>query len=50
MFPWSIPALASGAAGRDAAVLRTAGVIIVLVTSLFGIAGTVLWWRYADQG
>jgi ABC-2 type transport system permease protein len=50
LFPWSIPALASGAAGRDAAVLGMAGVIIVLVTSLFGIAGTVLWWRYADQG
>lgn len=49
LFPWSVPALASGAAGKDAAVLGTAGVIIVLVTSLFGIAGTMLWWRYADQ-
>lgn len=49
LFPWSVPALVSGIAGSDAAVLETASVIIVLITSLFGLIGTMLWWRYADQ-
>lgn len=49
LFPWSVPAFASGVAGSDAAVLETASVIIVLITSMFGLIGTMLWWRYADQ-
>lgn len=47
--PWSIPALLSGAAGSDAAVLEGISIIIVLLTSALGFIGTILWWRYADQ-
>lgn len=48
-FPWSIPALASGIAGSDNAIIEDISIIIVLLTSVFGFAGTMLWWRYADQ-
>lgn len=43
-FPWSIPALISGAA-----IIEDISIIIVLLTSVFGLVGTMLWWRYADQ-
>lgn len=43
-FPWSIPALYS----RGAA-LGAISYVIVLLTSLIGIAGTLLWWELADQ-
>jgi ABC-2 type transport system permease protein len=49
-FPWAIPALYSGIAGREA--LPHAGTIsyIILVsTSIAGFAGTAAWWRFADQ-
>lgn len=48
-FPWSIPALISGAAGSDNAIIEDISIIIVLLTSVFGLVGTMLWWRYADQ-
>lgn len=48
-FPWSIPALLSGAAGSDSAMIEDISIIIVLLTSAFGLAGTIFWWRYADQ-
>lgn len=48
-FPWSIPALVSGATGDDYALLTKMGVSIVLITSVLGVVGTMLWWRYADQ-
>jgi ABC-2 type transport system permease protein len=49
LFPWSIPALASGAAGSENSVLENYSIVIVLLTSLVGLIGTTLWWRYADQ-
>jgi ABC-2 type transport system permease protein len=49
LFPWSIPAIASGVSGSEAAVLDSVSIIIVFITSIFGLAGTVFWWRYADQ-
>ncbi len=48
-FPWSIPALISGIAGSDSAMIEGVSIIIVLLTSLFGVVGTMLWWRYVDQ-
>lgn len=48
-FPWSVPALVSGAAGPDAEPVTAGGVAIVAVTSLLGIVATVLWWQRADQ-
>lgn len=49
LFPWSIPALASGASGSDVAALESVSIIIVFITSIFGLVGTMLWWTYADQ-
>lgn len=48
-FPWSVPALASGIAGSDSAMIGGFSIIIVLLTSISGIVGTMLWWQYADQ-
>ncbi len=48
-FPWSIPALVSGAAGSDSAIIETISIIIVFLTSVFELVSTMLWWRYADQ-
>ena len=49
-FPWGIPALYSGIAGREA--LPHAGAVsyfILAATSMAGFLGTLAWWRYADQ-
>lgn len=48
-FPWSVPALRSGMAGPEAAGLGLASYMIVLLTSLAGMAGTFAWWVLADQ-
>ena len=48
-FPWSVPALFSGAAGPRADLLRTHSYIIVILSSLIGIVATFWWWRNADQ-
>lgn len=48
-FPWSIPALVSGIDGSDNAMIENISIIIVLLTSAFGLVGTMFWWRYADQ-
>ena len=48
-FPWSIPALISGAAGSDSSMIEDISIIIVILTSMLGLAGTILWWKYADQ-
>jgi len=49
-FPWAVPALYSGIAGREA--LPHAGAIsyfILAATCVIGLSGTVAWWRFADQ-
>lgn len=48
-FPWSVPALYAGAGDASAFVLEPASYVIVVLTGLAGIAGTYLWWRFADQ-
>jgi len=48
-FPWAIPALYSGAAGVESAQLGIVSYIILFFTSIFGLIGTLAWWRYADQ-
>ncbi len=48
-FPWSVPALFSGAAGPRAALLGSQSYVLVLITSLIGLAATFYWWRNADQ-
>jgi ABC-2 type transport system permease protein len=49
-FPWGIPALYSGIAGREA--LPHAGMasyFILVSTGILGVVGTAAWWRFADQ-
>jgi ABC-2 type transport system permease protein len=43
-FPWAIPGLY--AQGED---LRAVSYVIVVLTSMAGIAGTLYWWELADQ-
>jgi ABC-2 type transport system permease protein len=46
-FPWAVPALYAGLVGKGS--LDPASYLLVLVTGLAGLAGTYLWWKYADQ-
>lgn len=46
-FPWAIPALYSNAAGPIN--LGAVSYVIVILTGLLGMLGTVMWWRYADH-
>ena len=48
-FPWAVPALYAGAGGGPEADLVAASYWIVLLTGVAGVAGTYLWWRFADQ-
>jgi ABC-2 type transport system permease protein len=43
-FPWSIPALYS-----QGSPIGSASYLIVFLTGIIGIAGTLLWWEVADQ-
>lgn len=49
LFPWSIPAIVSGITGGMDIKLECISIIIVLLTSIIGLIGTLLWWRFADQ-
>ena len=48
-FPWSVPALFSGAVGPRAEFLGVHSYVIIVLASLIGIAATFYWWRNADQ-
>lgn len=48
-FPWSIPALFSGAVGPRAEQLGLHSYVIILLASMIGLAATYYWWRNADQ-
>ena len=48
-FPWAIPSLYTGAAGTESAQLGIISYIILFLTSIFGLIGTLAWWRFADQ-
>ncbi|MFN3983227.1 MAG: ABC transporter permease [Caldilinea sp.] len=48
-FPWSVPALYAGVAGPQYANLGVISYVIVIVTSLVGLIGTLVWWELADQ-
>lgn len=48
-FPWSIPMLYTGGAGAESAQLGVMSYIILFLTSILGLIGTLAWWRYADQ-
>jgi ABC-2 type transport system permease protein len=46
-FPWAVPALYAELTGRVN--LEPVSYLLVLITGLAGMAGTYLWWRFADQ-
>lgn len=48
-FPWSVPALFSGAAGPRGDLIGVHSYILVLSAGLVGLAATFYWWRNADQ-
>jgi ABC-2 type transport system permease protein len=48
-FPWSVPAVYSGAAGENARQVHVIGYTLVALTGLTGIAATLAWWRFADH-
>ena len=48
-FPWSVPALFSGAAGPRSELLGIHSYILVILAGVAGLAGTFYWWRTADQ-
>jgi ABC-2 type transport system permease protein len=48
-FPWSVPALFSGALGPRADQLGWHSYLILLSASAIGLAITFNWWRNADQ-
>jgi ABC-2 type transport system permease protein len=48
-FPWSVPALFSGAAGPRANLIGYHSYVVVILASVLGLAATFHWWRRADQ-
>jgi len=48
-FPWAIPGLISGVAGPFSPKALPISYVILGLTSILGIGGTVAWWKYADQ-
>jgi ABC-2 type transport system permease protein len=48
-FPWSVPALFSGAAGPRADLIGAHSYVIVILASMIGLVATFYWWRSADQ-
>lgn len=48
-FPWAIPGMLSVPSGTEGAQLGVASYVILLLTSILGFAGTLIWWHHADQ-
>ncbi len=48
-FPWAIPGIYSVPAGADEMQLSVISYLILISTSALGFAGTLAWWRFADQ-
>jgi|WetSurSiteA1Bulk_404760.scaffolds.fasta_scaffold24980_2 ABC-type transport system involved in multi-copper enzyme maturation permease subunit len=48
-FPWAIPGLYGTPAGSESMILNGASYVIIILTSLAGLFGTIAFWHYADQ-
>jgi ABC-type transport system involved in multi-copper enzyme maturation permease subunit len=47
-FPWAIPAMFCVPSGTPIPI-HAVSYLILVGTSIVGLAGTIAWWRYADQ-
>ena len=47
--PWALPALYSGVAGEAAPDAKVISYVLFAIAVAAGYAGTVAWWRWADQ-
>ena len=48
-FPWAVPGLYGIPSGSENMQLNGASYIILICTSLAGLFGTIVLWRYSDQ-
>ncbi|WP_235783575.1 ABC transporter permease [Amycolatopsis orientalis] len=48
-FPWSVPALFSGAGGPDQTLPGPVGYLLVAAAGITGVTATIGWWIRADQ-
>jgi len=48
-FPWSIPALMSGIAGPATPRVGIGSYLLVVLTGVAGVIGTLVWWQCTDQ-
>jgi ABC-2 type transport system permease protein len=48
-FPWAVPALYTGIAGRDLPTADAISYCILIGTCITGFIATAAWWRFADQ-
>ena len=48
-FPWAIPALSIAPPGTEDIHINSTSYIILFLTSILGLIGTLAWWRFADQ-
>jgi ABC-2 type transport system permease protein len=48
-FPWSVPALFSGAAGPRGEVIGIHSYVLVILAGMAGLVATFYWWGSADQ-
>ena len=48
-FPWSVPALFSGAAGPREGLIGIHSYFLVMLAGIIGLAVTFYWWRTADH-
>lgn len=48
-FPWRIPILYATSIGGESAQLGLISYTILFLTSILGLIGTLVWWRFADQ-
>jgi ABC-2 type transport system permease protein len=48
-FPWSVPALFSGAVGPRSILLGPHSYLLILLAGMLGMLATFYWWRNADQ-
>jgi len=47
--PWGIPLLYATTIGVETAQLGAVSYVILFLTSILGVIGTLVWWRFADQ-